>query len=391
LDAANDILREVDAGGRTSEAVATASEELQRIHKATLTELQNCTSSLPEADRQPFVHLYSELDIYWKMVEPGLNPGGTQRTLGEPAASTAAQHAAVLALTRDISALNESELHQGERQIGEVFATFRSRLELFTLAALALGLLLAVITIGYTSKLEKKAEERYRESRQAHRELKELSKQLVDAQEKERRAIARELHDEIGQSLSALLMEVEMLAARPENKDDFERAVNSVRSLALTCVEEVRNMSLLLRPSMLDDLGLIPALEWQAREVSKRTGMIVDVVDKNVSEQLPEEYKTCVYRVVQEALNNATKHAQAKRVKVTIEQDAERLGVTVDDDGRGFNVARTRGMGLVGMNERVARLDGVLKVDSEPGRGTRVQVVLPVSVAVTANTEEAPA
>jgi len=143
----------------------------------------------------------------------------------------------------------------------------------------------------------------------------------------------------------------------------------------------VRNMALLLRPSMLDDLGLVPALEWQAREVSKRTGMLVDTVEENVSDNLPEEHKTCVYRIVQEALNNSSKHAYAKNARVTVRQERNHLRVSIEDDGKGFDPSRVRGLGLVGMNERVSQLGGVLKVDSDPTRGTCLRVDLPLPSA----------
>jgi signal transduction histidine kinase len=142
-------------------------------------------------------------------------------------------------------------------------------------------------------------------------------------------------------------------------------------------------MALLLRPSMLDDLGLVAALEWQAREVSKRTGMLVDTVDENVSDDLPEDHKTCVYRIVQEALNNCSKHAYAKNVRVTLSQDSNHLRVSIEDDGKGFDPNRARGLGLVGMNERVSQLGGVLKVDSQPAGGTCLRIDLPLPSVVT--------
>jgi signal transduction histidine kinase len=129
---------------------------------------------------------------------------------------------------------------------------------------------------------------------------------------------------------------------------------------------------------MLDDLGLIAALDWQAREVSKRTGMLVDTVEENVSDNVPDKYKTCVYRIVQEALNNCSKHAYAKNVRVAVRQKGNHLQVTIEDDGKGFDARRVRGLGLVGMNERVDQLGGVLKVESDPARGTRLQVDLPL-------------
>jgi signal transduction histidine kinase len=158
----------------------------------------------------------------------------------------------------------------------------------------------------------------------------------------------------------------------------FREGLHRIKTLAENCVNEVRNMALLLRPSMLDDLGLVAALDWQARETSKRTGMLVDTVDENVSESLPEEYKTCVYRIVQEALNNCSKHAYAKNVRVVVRQEPNRLRVSIEDDGKGFDANRVRGLGLVGMNERVSQLGGLLKVESDPAQGTRLRVDLPL-------------
>ena len=135
---------------------------------------------------------------------------------------------------------------------------------------------------------------------------------------------------------------------------------------------------------MLDDLGLIPALEWQAREVSRRGEMEVDVHSEMVSEQLPDEVKICVYRVVQEAINNASAHASAKSAHVSVTEVPDRLTIEITDDGQGFDPQRVRGMGLLGMEERVKRLGGKLKIESRAGRGTRIAVELPLTAAKSA-------
>ncbi len=144
----------------------------------------------------------------------------------------------------------------------------------------------------------------------------------------------------------------------------------------------VRNLALLLRPSMLDDLGLVPALQWQAREVSKRTQVWVKVAAEGVSEDLPEELKTCVYRVVQEALHNCVQHSEAHTVKINIHQDPDRIVLSIHDDGKGFHAREERGMGLLGMEERVIHLGGDFEVDSEPGRGTVLRVTLPLAPVI---------
>jgi signal transduction histidine kinase len=138
---------------------------------------------------------------------------------------------------------------------------------------------------------------------------------------------------------------------------------------------------LLLRPSMLDDLGLIPALEWQAREVSRNHDIGVTVKANSVAEELSDEQKTCVYRVVQEALRNVTRHAHAKAVEIRLAQNEKVLHLTIQDNGRGFSPTREKGLGLLGMQERVRRLNGSFQVDSEVGHGTTVRVDLPVAAA----------
>jgi signal transduction histidine kinase len=130
---------------------------------------------------------------------------------------------------------------------------------------------------------------------------------------------------------------------------------------------------------MLDDLGLIAALEWQGREVSRRSDMEVEVQSQGVSEKIPDEYRICIYRLVQQALNNAERHSSAKNARVTIEQTAEKILVCVFDDGRGFDLQRVRGLGILGMEERVRRLGGILTIDSKPGAGTTLRAEFPLS------------
>jgi signal transduction histidine kinase len=142
----------------------------------------------------------------------------------------------------------------------------------------------------------------------------------------------------------------------------------------------VRNMALLLRPSMLDDIGLVPALRWQAREVSRRSGIRVDIVTETIPDNLPDEHKTCVYRVVQEALHNCARHSQAHVCRITLRHENDDLLLGVQDDGTGFDRAAERGMGLLGIQERVERLGGRFEVNSAPGKGTLLTVSVPLAM-----------
>jgi signal transduction histidine kinase len=247
--------------------------------------------------------------------------------------------------------------------------------------ALGAGLLLVIASMAYILRLERQTRNRYRELAQSRHELERLSSRLVDAQEEERRSISRELHDEVGQSLGALLVDLGRLSTNlPADGDEIRERIDHMKSLAERTVGTVRDIALLLRPSMLDDLGLVAALEWQGREVSRRSQMEVAVESANVSDDLPDEYKICVYRLVQEALNNAVRHAKARNAKVRVAGGANGIDIEVRDDGQGFDPQRSRGLGILGMEERVKRLGGSLTVKSAPGQGTVLKAELPLPV-----------
>jgi signal transduction histidine kinase len=285
-----------------------------------------------------------------------------------------------LDLVDRIDQMNARELALEDADLNRAYNRLRLRLAIMLGITIVVGLLLAAFTARRMLRLDKELTQRYEEGVRARQELQELSARLVSAQEEERRAISRELHDEVGQSLSALLMEAGNAAARvPPDSVDVRRHVDSIKKLAEASVNVIRNMTLLLRPSMLDDFGLVPALEWQAREVSKRTGLRVHVSAGESADDLPDALKTCIYRVVQEALHNCARHAQARSVKVVVEQKPAKIVLSVEDDGRGFDSGRVRGLGLVGMEERVHHLGGVFGIRSAPGGGTRVAVELPLA------------
>jgi signal transduction histidine kinase len=160
--------------------------------------------------------------------------------------------------------------------------------------------------------------------------------------------------------------------------DEFRERLESVKGLAEEALRSVRNLALLVRPSMLDDLGLEPALQWQAKEFSRRCGVPVSVNIEGKLDNLPEALRLCLYRAIQEAMTNCGKHADASRVTVIVKQDDARVIASVQDDGRGFDaLLRTPGLGLMGMTERVRALQGRMSVSSESGCGTLISLELP--------------
>jgi signal transduction histidine kinase len=369
----------VEAGENKAEPLRI---ELKMTRDDMETALRVYSLSLRPEEKGPFQQLAAEVETYWSTLEPIFDwDAKARRNRGNwfLRHEVLPRRTTVLAIAREVSEVNEQALQGNERRVADLFAQFERRLQVITVLGLGLGLGLAALTVTYTLRLEKMADERYQESLRVRSELKELSARLVNAQEQERRAISRELHDEVGQSLGALLMDVDNLATTLAADGVFRERLDRMKPLVENCVDAVRNISLLLRPSMLDDWGLAAALEWQAREVAKRSGLTVDIVEKDVSDNLPEEYRTCVYRVVQEALSDCSKHAGAKRVRIIVRQELERLLLTIEDDGKGFDVHRVRGLGLIGMSERVTHLNGTFEAKSQEGRGTLLRIELPLA------------
>ncbi len=359
-----------------------------RAQMATLANLRTDTGALLDSYAQslepeeiaPFQKLRTEIEAYWKVLDRTFTWGPEERNKYRFAffyEELLPRRTSMLQIADSIAALNEEVLKRGDAQLGALFGRLQLGLVGMIVVTLLGGATLAALTIFHILRLEGQVQQRLRESVQARAGLQELSARLVRAQEDERRALSRELHDEVGQSFSAVLMEAENLldlepaaALRPH--------LEALRNLAEKGMNEIRNMALLLRPSMLDDFGLIPALDWQARETAKRTGMRVQVTSE-VEDELPEEHKTCIYRVVQEALNNCSKHAQAKSVEVSVRGHDGNILLSVQDDGCGFDPRRVRGLGLLGMEERVRHLGGTFEIDSRPGRGTLLQIALPMA------------
>ena len=202
---------------------------------------------------------------------------------------------------------------------------------------------------------------------------------MVHAQEQERRTISRELHDEVGQTLTGLGIELgnlEHLRSGPPS--EFASHIVDAKRLTEETLRTVRNIAMGLRPSMLDDSGIAPAVRWQAQELSRRTGTPVDLQIEGDFGGLGDEGRTCLYRVVQEALTNCARHAAAKTVRITMQGKNDAVSVSIQDDGVGFDTARAHtGLGLIGIEERVKVLGGSLAVDSWPRRGTLVRVEIP--------------
>ena len=214
-------------------------------------------------------------------------------------------------------------------------------------------------------------------------ELRKLAALLIAAQEDERRRLARELHDDTSQTLAALAIELASLQRKAEGSDHSVRSgLQSVETSVHRLAEGIHDMSRLLHPSILDDLGLEAAIRTECERVSEREGfpIVFEVLD--LPEELPKDCALTLYRITQEALHNIARHAQASRAHVLLQGEDDCVSLEVEDAGKGFDPLEARkssGLGLISMGERVRLLGGVLRIDSKPGGGARIRVEAPVS------------
>lgn len=230
----------------------------------------------------------------------------------------------------------------------------------------------------------------FKEARAMEENLRQLSSRLLTVQEEERKHISRELHDEIGQALTAANVSIAMLRAHAAGDDTFRSKVDTAQRLLEQSMDLVHRFSRELRPSMLDHLGPIAALQNYLKSFAERTGIEIDFQGGIQAEQLGTQQGTVLYRVAQESLTNVFKHAQATRVKVRLRQLREAVAMEISDNGCAFSVPATQAgtgrqpLGLLGMQERVRLVNGEFAIESIPKRGTTVRVQIPLSRQVEA-------
>ena len=284
----------------------------------------------------------------------------------------------IFAITEELGMLNGENFESRRRDLSQSVVYLQNDIWETILTALVLGAIIAGASVFRISSLEKESAAHRRASELAEERLRHLSQQLVSSQEQERKALSRELHDEIGQLLTALRMELgNMERARAGQPDPH---LEQAKKLAESTLRTTRDIAMGLRPAMLDVLGLGPALEWQAREFSRRYDTPIRLEVDGDLRDVPDPHRTYLYRIVQEGLTNCARHAQAKSIHVKLEDTGGQLAVLVEDDGVGFDQHSgvAYGLGLLGMTERVRELCGRLSIQSTPGKGTRIEVLLPL-------------
>jgi signal transduction histidine kinase len=369
-----------DSGDRAIEA-----NELPEAHEQANHLLENFRELLGSADdaeiQQRLAHLKTSVDAYWSSL-PAIREQNERLPPSAQPSPGSSERTQIRRIARQIGALNREQQDRAEEQLHAEQNLLQRKLVISS--SLTLLIVVALISgISYrVGSTERHAEAQYKEIVEARAELRNFATQLEHAQEEERRKLSHELHDEFGQTMAAALFELSRIENEMIHDDGTRAHLSRVKQELESSVRSVRDIALALRPSMLDDLGLIPALRWQGREVARRSELVVRVEAEDNGEALPDAYRTCIYRIVQEGLHNVVKHAFATSVVVIFKWAGDKLLLTIEDDGKGFTPASEKGMGLLGIEERVARLSGNLEVESSPGKGTTLRVILPAPTAI---------
>ena len=290
----------------------------------------------------------------------------------------------VIRLSEEAQTLNRGAFVQQQSAIAAVYSVTQQRNWTMLGVTLLATLGIAVLATLYAGRLEDRVQSQRRKEALYTLDLQHLSSKLITAQEEERRSIARELHDEVGQVLTAIKAELAVAERSIAAAGGPAAALSGARAIADGALHTVRDLSYLLHPALLDDLGLKDAADWYLKGFGKRHDLRVDLLHDHMEERFSMETESSGYRIIQEALTNVAKHAQATSCRVYLQRLPNTILITIEDDGVGFDVADVEqrrdvrhGLGLVGTRERVMHLHGTMRLESTPGKGTRLTVELP--------------
>jgi signal transduction histidine kinase len=338
-------------------------------------------------EREEWGKLQTSLGEYWALVEfvfsPDL-PTNVAQANSLLQRDVLPARTNVLKLLDSLRALQDLSQQAHDVEVALLYREARTRFLAIVSGALLLGVGVAWFAFRRVGGLEAEIHrQRIAETHNRH-DLERLSARLVDAQEQERRSLARELHDEVGQALTAIKMGVGVALRAAEPDSRARASLEEARAIAETTLEGVRDLSQLLHPSMLDDFGLPETLAAYLRSFSKRTGIRAQLTHEGLEGRLPPDAEVCVYRIVQEALTNVARHSGAIACSVAVARQGDTVTLVIEDQGRGITGAADRladarrGLGLIGMRERAQALAGRFSIENRPEGGTRVSVVLPV-------------
>ena len=290
---------------------------------------------------------------------------------------------AAMRVSDEVQALNRSAFIDQQRALTEMQSAVQRQVWTVFGIALVISLVIGGLASRHASRLERRLTEQHLREERISGDLQRLSARLVQAREEEQRRIARELHDEVGQALSAVKVELAVAERSIERMSGARGLLAEAQSSADSAIHSVRDLSHLLHPSVLDDLGLVAALDSLVADFRRRHHIAVEFLHLGHARRLQPETERAAYRIVQEALTNIARHAEATSGGVHLTTNPESLSVVIEDNGVGFDVAdverpgKRRGLGLLSIRERAAGLGGTVRIESAPGEGSRIEVELP--------------
>jgi signal transduction histidine kinase len=377
--------------------VALNDREVARIFRSVDTALSQYVPVVdPQVETERVARLRDEILEYRDASLAVLSPDSGRRAADAPVLlrRLMPKREAAIRTSEDMQAFNRAAVVDEQRAIGRRQADLQRQVWNIFGVALFISLTIAWVASRHALRLEHRLTEQRAREAQVSADLQRLSARLVQVREDEQRRIARELHDDVGQALTAVKVELAVAERRLERLHEPGLLVDA-QSSADSALRSIRDLTHLLHPSALEDLGLVAALESQVREFRRRHGVAIAFVNDGAEERLHPEIERSVYRVVQEALTNIARHAHARSGRVHVKTAAQTLRVVIEDDGVGFDAAdverpgRRRGLGLLGMRERVSQLRGCIDIQSAPSRGTRIDVELP-RIDRPSSTEDVP-
>jgi signal transduction histidine kinase len=401
-DAVSMIRRNVLEGSiNVRDAIIDADDLARESYRGELRVLREATEHrvdqyLPQAqspaERDQWTTLQAKLAEYWLSLDFVFAEDLPTNTT--PAATMLRQNVRPLrkdigALLDNLKALQQASLQQHNADVARLYKDAQVRFVWIVGGALLLGLAAAWFATRRVAGLEGEINRQRLAETHNRLDLERLSARLVEAQEQERRSLARELHDEVGQALTAIKMSVGVALRTPGTHPRAHAALEEARGVAETTLQGVRDLSQLLHPSMLDDFGLPETLAAYLRNFSKRTGIRAHFSHEGGDTRMPPDVEVCLYRIVQEALTNVARHSGALSCAVSLRRVGAQVELVVEDSGRGMAPASggadaRRGLGLMGMRERAQSLAGRFTIANRPEGGTRIVVTLPAGTGADA-------